>query len=25
MDDICSRIPEAQPARGTCNAFLSKA
>jgi len=25
MDDICSRIPEAQPARGTCNAFLTKA
>ena len=25
MDDICGRIPEAQTARGTCNAFLTKA
>jgi hypothetical protein len=23
MDEICGRIPEAQPARGTCKAFLA--
>jgi hypothetical protein len=25
MDDICGQIPDAQPARGTCNSFLAKA